>query len=499
MIRPSQSALFQTEPRRPLGRGPRSRLWIKLLLAYLLPTGAIGAGIGLLAYQASRNAMEDQLGEALRASARIAAEQVGRRRAVELEPGDEQTRTYRTLVDKLSALRRTASLRRVFLFDQQEGCLADSESACSIGERIPELAANRVELKDVFGGHDRASVLFTGRDGTLYKSGFAPVILDGQVVAAVGVDGSATFFDPLSQLGQTLALVGLIALSLVLLVTMLVSRGITRPLDRLAQAARSIGMGELGDEIRVETRDEIGTLAATLNDMRKAIGSRDRQMQLMLSGIAHEVRNPLGGMTLFVGLLREEIEEETALGYVVRIEKELEYLSRVVNDFLDFARKKAPDFRSIDPRAELEQIRGLCQALADERQVQISLEVDAGVTRATWDQEGMRRAVLNLVNNAIQASSSGGEVSLSLAPGPDDQLVLSVTDRGKGIPEDKREQVFEPFFTTRQKGTGLGLALVRKTIEDHGGAISIEDTSGPGTRFVIRLPRKPGGDLQEEA
>ncbi len=484
--------------RRP-GGGPRSRLWLKLLLAYMLPTGAIGAGIGLLAYQASKNAMEDQLGQALRAAARTAAQQVGRKRTVELQPGDEQTRTYRTLVDKLSALRQAARLRRVLLFDRQERCLGDSQAAYAIGERIPELAANRAELKDVFAGQDAASVLFTGRDGTIYKSGFAPVVIDGQTVAAVGVDGSATFFEPLSQLGQTLALVGLLALSLVLLVTLLVSRGITRPLDRLAQAARSIGRGQLGDEIRVETRDEIGVLAATLNDMRKAIQSRDHQMQMMLSGIAHEVRNPLGGMTLFVGLLREEIEDEATRGHVERIDKELSYLARVVNDFLDFARKKAPDLSRVDPRAELEQVRSLCQAQAEERQVDLSVQIDEDVGTAFWDQERMRRALLNLVRNAIQASEPGGQVSLGLANAPQGGLSLSVTDRGHGIPADKREQVFEPFFTTRQKGTGLGLALVRKTVEDHAGTITIASSADTGTRFEIRLPPEPKRAAQEEA
>jgi len=491
MTPPNPAASTEAQARRRPAGGAWSRLWIKLLLAYLLPTGAIVAGIGLLAYQAARNAMEDQLGQALQASARTAAQQVGRRRTVELRPGDEQSRTYRTLVEKLAALRSAAKLRRAFLFDRQERCLGDSQAAYAIGERIPELAANRAELKDVFAGHARASVLFTGRDGTLYKSGFAPVSLDDRIVAAVGVDGSATFFGPLSQLGQTLALVGLLALALVLLATLLASRRITRPLDRLAQAARAIGQGELEGEIRVETGDEIGTLAATLNDMRKAILSRDRRMQMMLSGIAHEVRNPLGGMTLFVGLLREEVEDEATRSHVTRIEKELDYLARVVNDFLDFARKKPPEVSKVDPRAELEQVRSLCQAAADHREVSLSVEVAPEVTEVAWDQERMRRAVLNLVHNAIQASDAGGRVALDLVPGSANELVLIVTDQGCGIPEDKREQVFEPFFTTRQKGTGLGLALVRKTVEDHGGTISIEDAQSAGTRFVVRLPRIP--------
>ncbi len=473
-------------------RPPRLRLWIKLLLAYLLPTGLIGIGIGWLAHQAARNAMEHQLGEALMAVARAASRQVGRPRAVSLQPGDEQTRTYRNLMDRLVDLKRATRVERIVLFDRHERALVDSDAGYAIAEPIADLAVNRAELQEVFAGNSRSSVLFAGQDGKLFKTGFAPVRIDGRVVAAVGVDGSAAFFGPLSRLDRTLAMVGALALALVVLVALLVSRRITRPLGRLTRAARDIGRGELEGEIRVETRDEIGILASTLNDMRQSILARDRRLQMMLSGIAHEVRNPLGGMTLFVGLLAEELrDDQTAKKYVERIAGELDYLARVVNDFLDFARKKPADLALVDPGLEFEQIHSLCESELAEARVELEVRVDADMGPIRWDQERMRRALLNLVRNAIQASSDSSEASLvelTLEPDPAGGLLLKVSDQGCGIPEQLREQVFEPFFTTRQKGTGLGLALVRKTVESHGGTISVFSKENEGTTFLIRLP-----------
>jgi signal transduction histidine kinase len=249
----------------------------------------------------------------------------------------------------------------------------------------------------------------------------------------------------------------------------------------LAQSARAIGSGDLERVIDVETSDEIGVLADTLNEMRKSIQERDRQLQMMLSGIAHEVRNPLGGMALFVGLLSEELSgNQTAAKHLARIGTELDYLSRVVSDFLDFARERPVEEEELDPRQEFEQIHNLAAGDLERAGVALELEVASDVKEVKWDRERMRRSLLNLVGNAIQASKSGGKVRISLHR-HDGAIVVSVWDQGDGIPDDKQERVFEPFYTTRQQGTGLGLALVKKVVEAHGGTIAFETESGQGT------------------
>ncbi len=465
-----------------------SRLWIKLLLAYLVPVAIVAGGMGFLAYRFSRITLEEQLGESLASLARVAASSVGRPWALRLEPGDEQSRTYGNLKLKLVELKASSRVEAIYLFDSDGKAIVDSDGTWRIGEEIVKLAADRSELAEVFQGRSATSTLFMGKDGRYYKTGFAPVFVDQQVVAAVGVDGSARFFDPLAQLGRTFGWVIVVTLSLVVLITLLVSRGITRPVARLAEGAAAIGRGEFDREMAVETEDEIGLLAQTLNDMRRSIQRRDQNLQMMLSGIAHEVRNPLAGMTLFVGLLKEELgQNQTALGHLVRIDKELTSLGKIVNDFLDFARKRQLDLEVVDPAEELAQIQGLVMFDFAQANVALCVEVEPTLEKVVWDRERMRGVMLNLLRNAVQASAAGTRVTLSLGR-QGEEWVLAVRDEGCGIEPDIQEKVFEPFFTTRQQGTGLGLALVRKIVEAHAGRIVLASAPGKGAVISVHLP-----------
>jgi len=201
---------------------------------------------------------------------------------------------------------------------------------------------------------------------------------------------------------------------------------------------------------------------------------------------------------LFVGLLQEELaDNQTAGQHLKRIGTELDYLSRVVNDSLDFARERPMEHEELEPLAELDQVRALASADLDKAGVSLEVRVEEGIGKVHWDRERLRRSLLNLVQNAIQASPASGTVEISL--NRDGQnLVLRVSDQGDGIPPDKQDRIFDAFFTTRQQGTGLGLALVRKTIEAHGGTIGFETGPGQGTDFVIRLPVISGADLNRE-
>src|SRR5262249_19629859 len=151
---------------------------------------------------------------------------------------------------------------------------------------------------------------------------------------------------------------------------------LSRPLRSLVEAAQAIGRGDLARPITARGRDEVGFLAQTMEEMRSSIQARDRQMQMMLSGIAHEVRNPLGGIELYAGLLREDlVGDPKKLARVQRIERELAHLKNVVNDFLDYARKLPLDCAPIALGPYLEDVLGLVAADAAARGVSTAVEV----------------------------------------------------------------------------------------------------------------------------
>jgi signal transduction histidine kinase len=244
----------------------------------------------------------------------------------------------------------------------------------------------------------------------------------------------------------------------------------------------------------VRSTDEIGFLAETLETMRRQLRARDERLQMMLAGIAHEVRNPLGGMELFAGLLREDLAgDEEKLAQVRRIERELQHLKAVVNDFLEYARRPRPELRPADAAAIVREVHPVLAAEAQRAgpSVRVTLEVDGAAAPAMIqaDPPQLRRALLNLGKNALQAlDEGGGEVALTCA-GDGERVRLSVRDTGRGIAAESIGRLFVPFYTTREKGTGLGLAFVAEIARDHGGEVTVESAPGRGSTFTIVLPR----------
>lgn len=466
----------------------RATLLVKLLVALVLPVVALFTLFAFVAYQVSRRDLDTELGRRLEAIAASAETQIRDPKYLsELSAGDEKDPLYEQATGRLAVIAQ-ATQARLFLVDRQYGSRSDSRAPIAIGTPNRRAELDRSELARVFAGSPAASVTFQGNDGAWYKTGYAPVrTADKSVVLALGAEAPASYFERLDDLrtrlfawGGGLAAVSVLAAAIATLL-------ITRNVRRLASAAERIGAGDLRVPIAVPSRDELGTLAQTMERMRVQLAERDAKMQQMLAGIAHEVRNPLAGMTLFAGILRDEIPDgDERRGHVQKIERELGYLERVVNDFLEYARRPKPELADVplpDLLAEVAQL-----ASTPELPIAVAGEVPP-LVRA--DRGQLRRALLNLARNAVQAAISAGNagddaVRLS-AKRAGDTLVVSVWNRGKEISPEASGKLFEPFYTTREKGTGLGLAFARDIAADHGGKIELESAAGE-TTFSIVLP-----------
>jgi signal transduction histidine kinase len=332
--------------------------------------------------------------------------------------------------------------------------------------------------------------MFQGSDGRLYKSGYAPLRdVAGDVVAVVGADGTAASFETLRRFRRLLATVAISGAVLGAVIAALAAMTVSRPLTRITEAARRIARGDLETPLwKRRRKDEIGTLRDTIEEMRKALHARDEEREILLAGIAHEVRNPLGALDLFAGLLSEELAGRPEEAHCARIRAELANLSKVVEEFLDFARARPPVREDVDLRLLLAEVVDLAQPLASERKV--SLSVDGGGT-ARADREQLRRAAVNLVRNAVEAAPVASEVEVA-ARTSDGEAVIEVRDRGAGLAPDARSSLFRPFFTTKERGTGLGLALAKKVADAHGGTLSLEGREGGGTIAKLAVPAALG-------
>jgi len=212
---------------------------------------------------------------------------------------------------------------------------------------------------------------------------------------------------------------------------------------------------------------------------------------LLSSGIAHEVKNPLNSIQMNLQLLEEEASsgatQEQIHDWIVPIQREIRRLERLVNDFLLFARPLNAGAQEVQGQVLLESIAELVAEEARQKSVRIEVEVEGDLPILMTDESLLRTALLNLVFNAVQAMEGGGTVTLR-ASSAGRAAIFEVADDGPGIPEDRREKIFDIFFTTKAGGTGLGLPIARRIIEGLGGSLNLLEREEPGTSFRASIP-----------
>lgn len=473
----------------------------RMMTAFVLPTAAIVVVLVAVAYISARQGMEDELAQRLAAVGQVvAADMSDGIDASQISRLDESMPRVRSrLLERLEAAREATGVRRIFIFDREAGSLVDTEES-AFGSTLYRIQADRGEWGATFAdGVTTTGPLFQAEDGEFHKTAYVPIFLDGQIIAAIGVEASATYFDLLTGFATVLTLLGALGVGVVIVIGLWFSKLLVRPVDALVDAAGRLADGDMKTPLDVDSSgrlmrtDELDFLTDSFEEMRRSIVERDQQMQLMLAGIAHEVRNPLGGMELFCGLLKEDLQaaaaiddREKKLEMVSRIEREVQYLGRVVGDFLDFARPEGLKPERLDGGLFLGEIADLVASDVSNARCRLEMEIEEGV-ELTADPGRIRRGVLNVIRNACQACSADDLIVLRCRA-VDDIRIIEVVDEGDGIAEDQIEKLTRPFFTTREKGSGLGLSLTRQIIEDHGGRLEIESQIGQGTTIRFRLP-----------
>ncbi|MBI5490480.1 MAG: hypothetical protein HY905_24305 [Deltaproteobacteria bacterium] len=204
--------------------------------------------------------------------------------------------------------------------------------------------------------------------------------------------------------------------------------------------------------------------------------------------VAHEIRNPLGAIKGYAQLVGESAEPAAAQRAASTIREECERLERTVSQVLGYARDAEPRLETVDLRSVLDEELARYADQAARREVRIVRDYGDERVEARVDRDQFARAVGNLLDNAVGVSPKDGRVVVALRPSRR-QIELAIGDEGPGVPAAEREAIFEPFVSRRTGGTGLGLAVVRRIAEAHGGSVVVGDRPGGGAEFVLRLPR----------
>ncbi|MBN1421123.1 MAG: hypothetical protein JXP34_20290 [Planctomycetes bacterium] len=214
------------------------------------------------------------------------------------------------------------------------------------------------------------------------------------------------------------------------------------------------------------------------------------------AGLAHEIRNPLGSVVLYLDLLREEVAgRDRAIELLWKIRKGVDLMDAIVRDVLTFAKPDRIRPETCRLAAVLREAAGLVEAEAQAAGVAVRVEGNGGAT-VDADRDQLRRVFINLLRNAVEASPPGGTVDALAesggAEGRDGMVAVSIRDRGPGIPEEDLDKIFLPFWSGKERGTGLGLAIVHTLVEAHGGEILVENRTGGGARVTVLLPAAGG-------
>ena len=461
----------------------------QLLLASVLPSALLVAVVGERGVTWSERALDQAMAERLISVAAAAATSTSDR-VLALGPGDGDTRTHRAAEAKLEALRARAGVARILVVRaEDDAVLVDAGGDLPVGATYHRAKLDRRALQMVRTGAPAASVLFDPPgDGPVYKTGYVPLDPATPARAYVAAAAPARYLQSILQLRRRWTEAAVVGLAVVGLVAVLLAARFARPLTRLADAARAIGRGELETTIAIEGPRETRVLARTMRDMASALKTRQEEMQMMLAGIAHEVRNPLGGIELFGGLLAEDLEGDPRRRHVDRILRELGLLSRVVDDFLAFARDRPPERAEADPIEVAEEALALTAPAAEAKAVRLDRPAGDPAPPVAMDRAQVQRALLNLLRNAVDASPPEGAVRLEVEA--DEATVRWVVeDEGPGVDPELRDRLFTPFFTTKEKGTGLGLAIVQQIARAHGGRVEVASSDRGGARFVLEIPR----------
>jgi signal transduction histidine kinase len=419
-------------------------------------------------------------------------------------------RLYRLDVFQLETIAREAKalpdVEYVYIYDAKGRIVGDFHE-----DRRQLFSTFTDELGQRIIKSNKTIVEIDSRKGILDIS--KPVNLDREKLGGIRLGLNLNrLFDEMHAV--TIKAVGIsVAIFLVgLLVIFVITSRFIKPIETLTLAASQIEKGDLQYRVNIVRDDEIGTLAAGFDRMADRLLQREQELKqsqvtlrradrlsslgLLTAGLAHEIRNPLVAIRTFTQLLPERYDDpEFRNGFQGLALKEVDRICGLINDLLSFARPSKPNVAPENISDVVENIARILETQAREKNVEITREFDLSLPKVWIDKEQMKQVFMNLILNAIQAMKDGGSIVISTrisaknnADLIKEYVQVYIRDTGVGIPEENLEHIFDPFFTSKDEGSGLGLAVSNQIVQEHGGFVTVESTVGKGSVFFVHVP-----------
>jgi two-component system NtrC family sensor kinase len=399
----------------------------------------------------------------------------------------------------------------------------------AIGTRVSQ----EVEEAVLEGGREWVDRAFVVNDW--YIAAYQPIKnIKGEIIGILYVGTlEAPYIDIRNKVVLSFFGIALLCLFLVLIMYYFITTGITNPLRDVVVATEKIAQGDLSHEVNIQSRDEIGHLAISFNQMvrnlknarqelkewgntlEKRVAERTdalqkAQYQLIQSEklaslgklaavVAHEINNPLAGILTYIKLLLKITAKEPfplarikeMRDYLSLMDKEMDRVTRIVKDLLTFARQSKPRIEDVDVNSILGKSLSLLENKIKLQNIRLNVSLDPTLPLVPCDFSQIQQTLMNIIINGTETMPEEGELTIKSRHLPEDGFIaIEVSDTGTGISEDHLPKVFDPFFTTKDagKGVGLGLSIAYGIINEHKGSIEVKSRVGKGTTFIIKLP-----------
>ena len=296
-----------------------------------------------------------------------------------------------------------------------------------------------------------------------------------------------------------------------ILVGLVLATRIVRPIHVINSGLMKLGRGEKVGSIDLPPDEELEGVGESFRAISEKLAARS--LGRLMAGVTHEVRNPLNAMTIHLELVREHLHRlhlnaRTPVGAVLRLEgrdeppvdisgakehidviaAEIKRLDEVITGFVRFIRPEELQLQPVDIQSLINEIIALVEPDAKRTGIICRGEVSGVLPDLRADPALLRQALLNLALNGCQAMPSGGKLTVAANTAKDRRIALTIEDTGVGIPADKLDNIFDLYFTTKPQGSGIGLSIVYRIVQLHGGEIEVQSTEGRGTTFRLLLP-----------
>lgn len=368
-------------------------------------------------------------------------------------------------------------------------------------DRLAQMSGQRVLVADIQGRivSDSERTL-VGRTAGAEWQPSAMLVARGRPVGFLYIDPatgpSAADVAFVSAINRSVLLAAVIAGLAAVLVTLVLSMRILRPIERLTRAAERLEQGDLTVRVPVDSSDEIGHLARAFNAMASSLAQQEQLRRNMVSDVAHELRTPLTNLRGYLEAARDGLLTPDA-DLVANLYEETMLLSRLVADLQELAQAEAGQLKLVRQPSDLATIVNQAVAIlrpqADAKSLDLRVELPADLPTVEVDPERIGQVLRNLLNNAIAHTPTGGRIWIT-ARVVGRQVAVSVHDTGTGISPEDLPHVFERFYRADKSrarqtgGAGLGLAIVKQLVLAHGGQVSAESEPGRGATFTFTIP-----------